>query len=88
MATFWKGLLIPSQPPQPKLEPSCMGCAHWDHKYERHQNRLGGCRRHAPGWGETPHGEGYPGRERKWPVTRGDDWCGDFAPFSKSEGPK
>jgi hypothetical protein len=50
----------------------CSNCYSWE-ELEDHQR--GRCRRHAP----TPS---LSGLEALWPITRADDWCGQFEPIS------
>lgn len=65
------------------MDRNCRGCRYWAVREEEWRERewLADCRRRGPQWDETPAHEGYSGRERKWPVTRPEDWCGDFEPL-------
>ncbi len=44
---------------------TCVMCRYWQHVGEQDAMPMGECHR-------------YPPRDADWPMTQGDDWCGEF----------
>lgn len=59
-------------PPPPDTVVSCAGCAYWK---ARRRPGTGECRRHTPTAIQDRDGDTW----RTWPVTRYDDWCGEYS---------
>lgn len=59
----------------------CDCCKFWDELTTVADQ--GRCRRHAPMRIKSDVGEGdmLDGQKAVWPITRCDDWCGDFIEF-------
>ena len=54
------------QSPASPHAPACAKCRYWEQVHDEDTIRLGTCRRLPPS---------YEG----WPMTRPEDWCGEFA---------
>jgi hypothetical protein len=66
--------------------PKCRECKWWGMEDAEFRERCGGfvadaCQRHAPSMG--PNDPRQDSSARSWPMTRADDWCGDFEPLPK-----